>query len=382
MRYLVLLGLLLTLVACDGAGPATDTSLPPEIDRVPITSRAIAAMALDHLPDDTEWRESSDPVEHDPRAAGAALGYGSEQSDVSLDVGVYPPSDEEPCPKLYDGCVEMEADDGSPMFLRWQELEPEEDPGVVDVVLDRGDERVRVGLGNQEILGDPREMDLPVWVDQALEIAQDPRLRLRTSPEAVEAGERLDKWTEDEGNPAGYDVVPAGDRDLAAAYLMNQRDPDEVTRVEPSPLKKDFGAGAIGARLHGDGVLDILAAEEGPAWLRGDPCESDRFAYCDTSWPLVELSGDARGKVVHNPVYILWRPSPNGEIWVVQQRVDQVVALRWSGLRVRVPHRASEVHRVIDLNRQGIVANSVLGLTTLEIVTDSDVVTDKWQEAG
>lgn len=381
MRYLVLLGLLLMLVACDEAGPATDTSLPPERDRVPITSRAVAAIALDHLPDDTEAREPSAPFDHDPRSAGALLGYGSEQHDVSFVVRVSPPVDEEPCPKLYDGCVEMGGDDGSPMFLRWQELEPEEDPGVVDVVLDRGDERVRIELNGPEILGDPRELDLPVWVEQALEVAQDPRLRLRTSREAVEAGERLDKWDEDEGNPAGYDVVPAHDRDLAAAYLLNQRGADEVTLAEPSPLKESFGAGAIGARLHSDdGVLDILAAEEGPAWLRGDPCESERFAYCDTSWPLVELTGDVRGKVVNNPVYILWRPGPNGEIWVVQQRVDQVVTLRWSDLRVRVPHRASEVHRVIDLSRQGIVANSVLGLTTLKIVTDSDVVTDRWLE--
>lgn len=380
MRYLVLVGLLLTLVACDEAGPASDTSLPPERDRVPITSRAIAAVALDHLPDDTEQREPTSPFDHDPRTAGARLGYGGGQDDVSLDVFVSPRVGEDPCPQLYHGCEELKADDGSPMFLRWQELQPAEDPGVVDVVLDRGDERVRVELhGPEDILGDPREMDLPVWVDEALEIAQDPRLRLRTSPEAVQAGERLDKWTEDEGNPAGYDVVPAGDRDLAAAYLMNQREGVDVSRAEPSPLKASFGAGAIGARLHGDdGVLDILAAEEGPAWLRGDPCESKRFAYCDTSWPLVELTGDVRGKVVHNPVYILWRPGPKGEIWLVQQRVDQVVALRWSDLRVRVPHRASEVHRVIDLNRQGIVANSVLGLTTLKIVTDSDVVTDRW----
>lgn len=378
MRYLVLLGLLLTLTACDEAGPATDTSLPPESDRVPITSRAIAAVALDHLSDDTEWRESSDPADHDPRAAGAVLGYGPEQGDVTFAVRVSPPVDEEPCTKFHDGCVEMEADDGSPMFLRWGELQIDEDPGVVDVVLDRGDERVWIGLGGPEILGDPRELDLPVWVDEALEIAQDPRLRLRTSPEAVEAGERLDKWTEDEGNPAGYDVVPARDRDLAAAYLMNQHDAAEVTRVEPSPLKEGFGAGAIGARLHGDSVLDILAAEEGPAWLRGDPCEIERFGYCDTSWPFAELTGDARGKVVHNPVYVLWRPGPNGEIWVVQQRIDQVVALRWSGLRV--PHRAMKVHRVIDLRRRGsVVANSVLGLTTLKIVTDSDIVADKWR---
>lgn len=381
MRYLVLVGLLLTLGACDDAGPASDTSLPPERYRVPITSRAIAAVALDHLPDDTDEREPSAPFDHDPRAAGARLGYGSPQDDVSLDVRVSPRVDEEPCSRIYDGCVELEADDGSPMFLRWQELEPQEDPGIVDVVLDRGDERVWVGLNGPEIPGDPRELDLPVWVDQALEIAQDPRLRLRTSPAAVQAGEQLDKWTEDEGNPAGYDVVPAGDRDLATAYLLNQRGADEVTLAEPSSLKESFGAGAIGARLHrDDGVLDILAAKEGPAWLRGDPCESQRFVYCDTSWPLVELTGDVRGKVVHNPAYILWRPGPNGEIWLLQQRIDQVVALRWSDLRVRVPHRASEVHRVIDLNRHGIVANSVLGLTTLKIVTDSDVVTDRWLE--
>ncbi|WP_109506479.1 hypothetical protein [Nocardioides speluncae] len=384
MRHLVLVGLLLTLMACDDAGPAADTgtSLPPESDRVPITSRAIAAIALDHLPADTERREPMSPVDHDPRAAGARLGYGGEQDDVSLDVLVSPRVDEEPCPQPYDGCEELKADDGSPMFLRWQELEPEEDPGVVDVVLDRGDERVRIELhGQEEILGDPREMDLSVWVDQALEIAQDPRLRLRTSQEAVDAGERLDRWDEDEGNPAGSDVVPARDRDLAAAYLLNQRDPGEVNRAEPSPLKKDFGAGAIGARLHGDGVLDIVAAKEGPSWLTGDLCESRRFRYCDTSWPFAELTGDARRKVVHNSVYILWRPGPSGEIWVVQQRVDQVVALRWSGLRV--PHRAMEVHRVIDLVRQGgIVANSVLGLTTLEIVADSDVVVGKWQEVS
>lgn len=85
-----------------------------------------------------------------------------------------------------DGCVTT--DDG---LLLWQEEAPEEDPGILTVVVEKGDRAVLVGYAGPTLTGDPRDLDMPISVDDLFAIAHDARTDVTTSAEAVEAGRDL-----------------------------------------------------------------------------------------------------------------------------------------------------------------------------------------------
>jgi hypothetical protein len=75
------------------------------------------------------------------------------------------------------------------------DVAPEEDPGYV-VVVDKGDATVAVRNAGPDITGDPRDLDLPISVDDRFAIAHDARVDVTTSRAAVDAGEDLDYWLE------------------------------------------------------------------------------------------------------------------------------------------------------------------------------------------
>lgn len=77
----------------------------------------------------------------------------------------------------------------------WEDEEPEEDPGVVYVIVDKGDSSALLFYGGPAITGDPRELDLPISVETLFDIANDPRVDVTTSAEAVDAaGAGLSFW--------------------------------------------------------------------------------------------------------------------------------------------------------------------------------------------
>lgn len=103
----------------------------PGVGDKPITPAAIAAVAQEHVDLEpsriSEWdvftRELGD------ESPGAQLEY----ADVSVAVVVAPTSDSPlvcAVPAFFDECVN-ESVDGHDVTIAWQELEPEEDPGVV-----------------------------------------------------------------------------------------------------------------------------------------------------------------------------------------------------------------------------------------------------------
>ncbi|MEZ5194583.1 MAG: hypothetical protein R2734_20305 [Nocardioides sp.] len=73
-------------------------------------------------------------------------------------------------------CVPLDTDSG-PVRLAWQVEQPEEDPGYVYLLADRGGESHLVGWGGDLITGDPRALDLGVSVEQLLAILTDPGFR-------------------------------------------------------------------------------------------------------------------------------------------------------------------------------------------------------------
>ena len=80
-------------------------------------------------------------------------------------------------------------------MLQWQEEVPEEDPGTLNLIVTKQDVTVVMYQSSTPITGDPRTVDLPISVDAMVELAQDPRVDLTTTQEAVDEGESLDFWS-------------------------------------------------------------------------------------------------------------------------------------------------------------------------------------------
>ena len=166
---------LLVVVPLAGCG-ADDESGEPAAD---LTPDGIAAVVADHVertptrvdPWDVMTRELG--VE----APGAFLVY---RRGMSLRVAVAPTTDSPlVCgdESFFDECVDLDHD-GHRLVLAWQELEPEEDPGIVYVIDRRDGEDVVADYSGVSIEGDPRDLDLGITLDQMAEIVTDQRLTL------------------------------------------------------------------------------------------------------------------------------------------------------------------------------------------------------------
>ncbi len=86
-------------------------------------------------------------------------------------------------------CAEMQD-----ATLRWETGEPEEDPGSVIVLHRSGPTAVVALYAGPMVTGDPRELDLPVAVDELVELVTDPRVAPTTTAEALEHGARFEVY--------------------------------------------------------------------------------------------------------------------------------------------------------------------------------------------
>ncbi|RYC13273.1 hypothetical protein [Nocardioides zhouii] len=173
VRLLALVPLVVVSACADGSGAGSGDA------PVPLTPDGIAAVVADHVDREPKrvdpWDVMTRELEVD--APGAALSFG--RGDF-LGVAVAPTTDSPlVCGdrSFFDECVDVEHD-GSDLVLAWQELEPEEDPGVVYVIDRRDDEDVIAHYSGASITGDPRELDLGVTVDEMADIVTDARLTL------------------------------------------------------------------------------------------------------------------------------------------------------------------------------------------------------------
>ncbi|WP_408897791.1 hypothetical protein ACJ5H2_01470 [Nocardioides sp. R1-1] len=161
-------------------------------DGEPITPAAIAAVTREHVALEptavSAWdvlgREIGDP------GTGAQL----DLAEVSLAVGVAPTSDSPlVCAdeSFFDACVATTIG-GHDVTLGWQELEPEEDPGVVYVIDRREEEDVLVRVSGPSVTGDPRTLDLGVTLETLAAVATDRRLSLTTTPDVLDLGDSVE----------------------------------------------------------------------------------------------------------------------------------------------------------------------------------------------
>jgi hypothetical protein len=363
--------LLLTAALLAACGDATSPPVTSEGD-VPITQRAIAAMALEHAPDNTTHRQATYTDRRDPKGSlGADLRYrgGGESDGDLLRVFLSPgPGPKDLCRNAGDGCESREVDGGT-LALMWVEVEPEEDPGYVSVVMQREDETVSVGWFGDEITGDPRDQDLFIPIKTLEAIAQDPRISLTTSQAVVDAGDELDDWSGAEPDPHAYDRVSSTDDAITSSYWLHFGGYSYYHHRRPSPLKAEFGDGAIGGQFDRESLgrdepartIDVLASPQPPSWMSEDVCASPRFAgHCFET-------GGRRG-----PRYLAWVPGPKGtgEIWAVGVRDDEVVAVRYSELAVPESREEVEYLALWSLLR-GYLDDHRFGLETDKEVLDA-----------
>lgn len=193
--------LLLTAPACGDDSGATTVPARKGGDE-PTSARALAAVVAERLAGQVGEATSARPELDGPRAVGgvgAALRFAAEDEPsspvVSVSVGPKASAAEFTCARLrqdsYDGCV---AADGGVLF--WQKETPEEDPGVVYVVLRKGISTVLLFQSGPLVTGDPRRLDLRISVKDMFAIARDPRVDVTTSAAAIRAGEDLERWTD------------------------------------------------------------------------------------------------------------------------------------------------------------------------------------------
>lgn len=156
----------------------------------PITPQAIAAVTLDHLPPDPTFLRRAD---REGTAVAAEIRYGSDFDGDVVYVGVGESTEATPCDDDRNaGCETSDLDVGT-LYLAWEDVEPEEDPGIVEVLLRRDDgQDVSVVYAGDDITADPRTLDLSVTVEQMTDVVTDPRLGLTTSQDVIDAGEALE----------------------------------------------------------------------------------------------------------------------------------------------------------------------------------------------
>lgn len=194
---LLLTSLTLALTRC---GTTTGTSPPgsPKGGEVPTTAQALAFVAAQHAGTPSSATAENDAAEEfDSKAVGIELRYGSDgeydgdmlvvavgqgmdktMSDCDAEINAY-----------LAGCVKT--DQG---MLMWEDMAPESDPGVVYVLVDKGDTTALLFYAGPTISDDPCELDLPISTDDLFAIANDPRVNVTTSRQAVDAGPDLPFW--------------------------------------------------------------------------------------------------------------------------------------------------------------------------------------------
>ena len=188
------------LLALSGCGDSTQ-AFPTETGvggQEPTTARALAFVAAEHAgTPDSAQRESDAAEEFHSGGIGAELRYGSDSEydgdmlvvavGEGLDASLIDCDAKEA--QSLAGCVRT-----SQGTLMWEDEAPEEDPGVVYVLVNKGEAAALVFYAGPSITGDPRALDMPISTEILFAIASDPRVALTTSAETVDAGADLTFW--------------------------------------------------------------------------------------------------------------------------------------------------------------------------------------------
>lgn len=160
---------------------------------LPTTARALAAVAAEHVGEPRSAVEESDAAEEFAEdAVGTELRYGANQLVIAVGKGLDEALSD--CSSQQNrglaGCEETARG-----VLTWEKAAPESDPGGIYLITDKDDgAAVLIFFSGPDITGDPRELDLPVTVDELFDVANDARVDVTTSQAALEAAEDIAFW--------------------------------------------------------------------------------------------------------------------------------------------------------------------------------------------
>ena len=277
----------------------------PDDSPAPATKRALAAVAVDVL-DIEPTSYDVNPRWDVPEPLGVELHWhpGGDTDAHSLHLRVEAADaddarDDGRCPEFYD-CAQWTADGGR-FRLTWQEVEPEEDPGILTLTFTRDGEEHSVTYAGQEITRDPRrQANLPVSIDDFARLLTDPRFSSTTTQAMVDTD--LAKWPErdDAGDPA-----PTTSEEVAQWLLQ-----DAVSRPTRGGRPADVSAyadGSLGVTLRSpDRVTTVVLV----------PADAEEVPTCPAGWHCRTRNGWP------GPIVTGWRP---GEAITIRHSADAVV---------------------------------------------------------
>ncbi len=247
MRALWLVGvLLLGAVGCGQARTGVADPAPVGGD-VPTTARALAAVMTDYTPKPSSGSSESDAAEEfKDGGVGAELRFpnADQQSDgdsLVLAVGTGLDKAFLDCDTVPDkpiGCAETHGG-----VLLWEKEAPEEDPGVVYVILPKEKGAVLMFYSGPKITKDPRELDLPITVDDLFDVAKDPRVDVTTSQ-----GRRRRRRKTCRSGRSDFPETPAGRPDFPDNLDMSEQ-AGELTVVRWRRFGKSLASWLL---RHGD----------------------------------------------------------------------------------------------------------------------------------
>lgn len=307
---------------------------PPPVDDDPaeLTPRAVAAIALAHLPTDTVRRMAAPVGEVTPEGmVGADLRYADDQLvRVTVTPADSPGIDAAgllTCDRpLLDNCADL----GHDTTLRWQ---PDAEPGRYSLTRLVDGELLHAASIGPAVAEDPRLLEVSPSVEQLRRILMDPALRLTTTVDADSAGEALADWDGEQPEPDGLKRVPQTGVGAAARWMSGFG--EDFTVVGRSPVAGRLGPRAIGGRLRvgpeirasGPRTVDVLVSPTAPAWVDGRCLPGFRcHRYLGTDFALRPATGD--------------RP---GEAWLVHTRADGATA----AIHVVDPRLTEHWHRAV-----------------------------------
>lgn len=251
---------LLVAVGCAGS---EDTDQGETRDGlVPANARALVAIALEHTDIDPDF--FTHPTE-EPDRIGITMRFNADSPErgdlLTVAVATETSPGESPCVGPYDGCETVSTEDGDVTVL-WQEEIPESDPGSLLVVKQTEDTMSTAYYAGDAIVGDPRESDLEVDVDDMIAIVTDPRFGFETDEELTTAP------------VAGFPKDdPTASVPVTTAYLVGELmqmfdDPDIAYEVNIAPARgpavavEAQGARVIGFALESDEIDGLARCPE------------------------------------------------------------------------------------------------------------------------
>lgn len=345
-------------------GCSTTHELPPEGQRVPITQRAIAAIALEHLPDETTTRQATYTDKRTPEGllgADLRFGGGGEYDGDLVRVIVQPLAEpEDPCTEYDDGCVELDGVttgygphdltidalaapdpdawlgkdpcsrwDGpcreypgrrGPLYLAWQPAAAGQD-GVVWAASRRDDQVVAIRMTGAPIPASIADVTALTEWSLLAQLLAGGRIGIETVREVVDRG-------------TDHETVPLSDRGSAVPVLDVISDPVEVR--SPDLDASGLPEGTVGSDLTFGGDRPDIRVRVVPGRL-DDPCDRAQCAPLETG-----VAGRLR---------LVWQEasgSDPGYLYVVLWLDGQTVVVEERGPTIDRDPRELELHLSVD----------------------------------